>query len=148
MNLHKIPILFSIFVCCFDFNPCIAKDAAKQDSVADESIARDALIRSLAIPGWGQWENERPRKALVFATLSTSLLLYAADAQATLSKAQSATQHEDLTAVRNTRILFFFLSNTLAAIDAYVDAHLADFSENYVLDTKTNTISLKLYRKF
>ena len=125
-------------MCCFDFNPCIAKDAAKQDSVADESIARSVLIRSLAIPGWGQWENERPRKALVFATLSTSLLLYAADAQATLSKAQSATQHEDLTAVRNTRILFFFLSNTLAAIDAYVDAHLDKFPNEKVFKKKIN----------
>jgi len=121
---------------------------AKRDSVTNESIARSALIRSLAIPGWGQWTNQRPLKALGFATLSTSLLLYAADAQATVSKAQSATEHEDLTAERNTRILLLFLSNTLAAIDAYVDAHLEGFSDNYILETKKNTVSIKFYRKF
>ena len=51
----------------------------------------------------------------------------------------------------NEEDLKYALKNNIiagAAIDAYVDAHLADFSENYVLDTKTNTISLKLYRKF
>ena len=148
MNLERTVVLVLAITCAVIPKQSIAQESAKKDSVTNKSVARNALLRSLAIPGWGQLTNKRPIKGLGFATLSTSLLLYAVDGQASLSKAQSATEHEDLTADRNTRILFFVLSNTLAAVDAYVDAHLTGFSENYNIRSDNNFLFLDFFHRF
>ena len=55
----------------------------------------------------------------------------AAAEQIALDDARSPQEHEDRIARRNTRILFFALSATLASIDAYVDAHLAHFADRW-----------------
>tara|TARA_B100000902_G_scaffold80784_1_gene85394 strand:+ start:1163 stop:1609 length:447 start_codon:yes stop_codon:yes gene_type:complete len=148
LNVKKTFVLVFAITCAVIPKQSIAQESAKKDSVTNKSVARRALLRSLAIPGWGQLTNKRPIKGLGFATLSTSLLLYAVDGQASLSNAQSTTEHEDLTADRNTRILFFVLSNTLAAVDAYVDAYLADFSKNYAVDTQKNGVVIRFYKEF
>ena len=44
-----------------------------------------------------------------------------------IRSAPTPEEHQDRTARRNSRLLYFALSVALAAIDAYVDAHLADF---------------------
>ena len=144
----KLIFLNIFFLCSVDLQMSIAEELSKQDSVGDKSVAKNALFKSLVMPGWGQWENKRHVKALGFATLSSSLLLYSLDAQVTLSETQSPSHHQELTAVRNTRILLFFLSSALAAIDAYVDAHLADFSKDYAFDTKRNGAVLRFYKEF
>jgi len=144
----KLILLSILFLCSVDFQMSIAEEPSKLDSVSDKSVARNALFKSLIMPGWGQWTNKRHVKALGFATLSTSLLLYSIDAQVALSETQSPSHHQDLTAVRNTRILLVFLSNALAAIDAYVDAHLADFSKSYAVDTKRNGAVIRFYKAF
>ena len=144
----KLIFLNIFFLCSVDLQMSIAEELSKQDSVRDKSVAKNALFKSLVMPGWGQWENKRHVKALGFATLSSSLLLYSLDAQVALSETQSPSHHQDLTAMRNTRILLFFLSSALAAIDAYVDAHLADFSKGYTVDSKINGAGLRFYKAF
>lgn len=44
-----------------------------------------------------------------------------------LGRAETDLEHEDRAARRNTRLLFFFATLTLGAVDAYIDAQLADF---------------------
>ena len=117
---------------------------------------RTALIRSAAVPGWGQYRNGHPLKAVLFGGTAigflaaalverdnlsrtnreirdarTGLAMLAAagadDTQLRASMVQLEGQFEDQAARRNTRLLYLFTTATLAAVDAYVDAHLADF---------------------
>ena len=117
---------------------------------------RAALIRSALVPGWGQLDNGHPLKAALFAGTAAGFLAAvvverdnlsgtdaeigdARDALASLVAAggddpqlrariaQLESDFEDQAARRNTRLLYLFTTATLAAVDAYVDAHLADF---------------------
>lgn len=98
---------------------------------SDSLVPRAALLRSAILPGWGQHYNGKPYKALFFAGASATLFSMAAAEQRALDDARSPQEHEDRIARRNTRILFFALSATLASIDAYVDAHLAHFADRW-----------------
>ena len=98
---------------------------------SDSLEPRAALMRSAILPGWGQLYNGKPYKALFFAGTGVTLFSIAAAEQSALDDARSPQEHEDRIARRNTRILFFALSVTLASIDAYVDAHLARFADRW-----------------
>ena len=98
---------------------------------SDSLEPRAALIRSAILPGWGQLYNGKPYKALLFAGAGATLFSMAATEQSALNDARSPQEHEDRIAQRNTRILFFALSVTLASVDAYVDAHLARFANRW-----------------
>ncbi len=98
---------------------------------SDSLEPRAALIRSAILPGWGQLYNGKPYKALLFAGAGATLFSMAAAEQSALNDARSPQEHEDRIAQRNTRILFFALSVTLASVDAYVDAHLARFANRW-----------------
>ena len=89
--------------------------------------AHGALLRSAVLPGWGQFYNGRPVKGLVFGAASATALTATVVEHRRISSAPTPEVHQDRIARRNSRLLYFALSITLAAIDAYVDAHLADF---------------------
>jgi len=125
---------------------------------------RTALIRSALVPGWGQLNNGHPLKAALFGGTAVGFLaavlaerdnlsrtdveignartalagLVAAGRDDPLLRARIARlegEFEDQAARRNTRLLYLFTTATLAAVDAYVDAHLVDFgSANTSLD--------------
>ena len=117
---------------------------------------RAALIRSALVPGWGQLNNGHALKAVLFGGTAVGFLaamlverdnlnhtnmeigdartalagLVAAgedDPQLRTRIAQLEGEFENQAARRNTRLLYLFTTATLAAVDAYVDAHLADF---------------------
>ncbi len=46
---------------------------------------------------------------------------------ARVDEAPTATQRQDRAARRNTRVLYYVITATLAGLDAYVNAHLDDF---------------------
>lgn len=102
-------------------------DSTRADSLRSPT-PRSALIRSAVLPGWGQYYNKKPLKALFFAATSASLLGSVVAEQNSLNDARSPQEHEDRAARRNTRLLLFVLSVTFSAIDAYVDTHLSDFA--------------------
>lgn len=111
-----------------------AQTADRSHSVtahSDSLEPRAALIRSAILPGWGQLYNGKHYKALLFAGAGATLFSMAAAEQRALGDARSPQEHEDRVARRNSRILFFALSTTLASIDAYVDAHLARFADRW-----------------
>jgi hypothetical protein len=121
--------------------PCLVGAAAPAaaDSIALAAVSADAdsltlpvprsaLIRSALLPGWGQLYNHKPFKATFFAATSAGLLGASISAQRSLGDALTPLEHEDRAARRNTRLLYFALSVTFSALDAYVDAHLADFA--------------------
>ncbi len=86
-----------------------------------------ALLRSAVLPGWGQFYNGRPVKGLFFGAASAAALTSVVVEHRRIRSAPTPEEHQDRTARRNSRLLYFALSVALAAIDAYVDAHLADF---------------------
>lgn len=92
---------------------------------------RTALIRSLLLPGWGQFINGRPLKGLGFGAVAVVLAGRVVAQQRALGRADRRgapdLELEDLAAGRNTRVLLWVTNATLAGIDAYVDAQLAGF---------------------
>ena len=102
-----------------------AQVSAEADSVTGLS-PRGALLRSALIPGWGQLSQGHPWKAMLFSGAGIGWLS-AALADAASVGASAATVRQDRAARRNTRVLFYVITATLAGLDAYVDAHLDDF---------------------
>ena len=92
-------------------------------------IPRGALLRSAVIPGWGQLHNGHPWKAALFAGTASGLLASALLEVRSLNGVTTAEARETRSNRRNTRFLYFGLTVTLAAIDAFVDAHLAGFDQ-------------------
>ncbi|MFH1008132.1 MAG: DUF5683 domain-containing protein [Candidatus Latescibacterota bacterium] len=94
----------------------VSADTAHTDASAAKS-PRGALLRSLALPGWGQWYNERPVKGAVI--FSTELFL----GGAILYENRRSLDFQR----RNTYFLWFLGVLLYNLADAYVDAHLYDF---------------------
>ena len=101
-----------------------ATDSTRTDTLPS---AHGALLRSAVLPGWGQFYNGRPIKGLFFGGASATALTAVVVEHRRIRSAPTPEEHQDRTARRNSRLLYFALSVALAAIDAYVDAHLADF---------------------
>ena len=116
--------------------------AAEADST--HSASRAALLRSAVLPGWGQHFNGRPIKALFFASASAAALTAVVAEHRAIDAAPTLEIHEDRAARRNTRLLYFALSVALSAIDAYVDAQLADFEADADIEMRSQRVSLKL----
>jgi len=100
-----------------------------------------ALLRSLALPGWGQLYNRKYIKAFVVAGLETFLIVEAVrfwdlaeQAYDEFSSVDDPTlrllYYYDYDFYRDRRNLFLYFSGVtifLSMIDAYVDAHLQNF---------------------
>ena len=120
--------------------------AAEADSTRADSLPtpRAALLRSAVLPGWGQHYNGRPLKALFFAGASATALSAVIAAHRTIDAAPTPETHANRAARRNTRLLYFALSVALSAIDAYVDAQLADFEADIGMEMRRDGASLTL----
>ena len=115
--------------------------AAQENEIAaaNDSLPvnpRSALLRSAVVPGWGQWHNGHPWKAALFAGAASGFLTSALLEVRSLDDATTAAERETRSNRRNTRFLYFGLTVTLAAIDAFVDAHLAGFDRIGVAPSK------------
>ncbi|HLG94029.1 MAG TPA: DUF5683 domain-containing protein, partial [candidate division Zixibacteria bacterium] len=86
------------------------------------------LLRSLAVPGWGQLYNKKPLKAVIVAGGQGALL---GTAVVEWKRASNAKKDLDLEGYRihtNNRNLFLWLyaaATVVSMLDAYVDAHLS-----------------------
>ena len=105
-----------------------AADTANRELVPAKArlTPKGALWRSALVPGWGQLRNRRYFKAVLFSGAA------AAFAAAGISETRNLGSVEDqdrqaAAGRRNTRLLLFIATATFSALDAYVDAHLADF---------------------
>lgn len=113
-------------------------DTRPASAVLHKKSPSGAALRSLVIPGWGQYYNGKKIKAGLAFAGETGLL---GAALYWNSRAADAKQAND----KNNQLLFEDWRNGcywgLAALivysmlDAYVDAQLSDFDESPVLDT-------------
>ena len=109
--------------------PSVLSTEAMPSGAAALPSAHGALLRSAVLPGWGQFYNDRPVKGLFFGAASATALTSVVVEHRRIRSAPTPEEHQDRTARRNSRLLYFALSVALAATDAYVDAHLADFGD-------------------
>ena len=72
-----------------------------------------ALLRSAVLPGWGQFYNGRPFKGLFFGAASATALTAVVVEHRRGRAAATPEEHQNRTARRNSRLLYFALSSRL-----------------------------------
>ena len=127
------------------FSPTVPLERAGDETVPDHSVTTiladstwsapapgidpsKAMFHSLALPGWGQLDNNKRYKAALF--IATELVCIGG-----YIYVNHRVRHDDLTewgrdnlrTDRNTFVIYWMLSKLLGMVDAYVDAHLAHF---------------------
>lgn len=119
----------------------MASFAAPPDSVGRAWFPSPtgAALRSLALPGWGQFYNRSALKGVIVSG-AEEWLLYGIHREHQLFKRQSelgvtelAEQHRNQ---RNRLTWYFTATLILAVMDAYVDAHLYGFDISEELSRK------------
>ena len=139
-----IPLLILALPCLCQAQTPAPDTTATSTPDSTKYIPRSALLRSALLPGWGQFYNKRPLKGLFFGAAALGLLSSAIAENRSLGQAQTPSEHELRADRRNTRFLFLGLVATFAGLDAYVDAHLDDFTIEPDIDLSTGTTSLHL----
>ena len=102
-----------------------------------------AVLRSLLVPGWGQFYNGQKIKAAIVCAGEVALI-----GTAVYWDRQASNAPDDQTGFvyrdyRNQALWFLAGTIVLSMLDAYVDAQLADFDEDpsLALDPKLNMLS-------
>ena len=139
------PILFLLFFAYLFCSPPALAETAPADTLQGPT-PRGALLRSAIVPGLGQYYNKCPFKALLFGTAAVGFLGASILESHYLDQAGTTIEHQDRTARRNTRVLLLIATSTFAALDAFVDAHLAVLEIEPELEIKPGraTLSLKI----
>ncbi len=117
----------------------VATGAADSQRVARRSPSA-AMVRSLLIPGWGQWYNGKKWKAALVCGGELGLAANAALQNQYLQEATDPQLREYYLRNRNTSNWILALVVVLSMLDAYVDAHFADFDESPDLAARTGVL--------
>ena len=89
-------------------------------AVSEDTVLKSpagALLRSLVLPGWGQFYNERRTKGMTIAGVQTALF------GAFLIEDRRSRGRDGSTARRDRLLLGLLGTIVYSALDAYVDAH-------------------------
>lgn len=117
---HKIPaLIFALIVTCLQASSSAESppDSLSVKPKEDEGRVRGAVLRSIALPGWGQFYNGKRVKGSVIATVEV------ASAVAWVVRRE---QIKDRGIQARNIYLFSTIGIALYGIaDAYVDAHLS-----------------------
>ena len=112
--------LLAIVVCtCGTPNAVRAEEESTSKAVSDTTVTRSpraAMIRSLVLPGWGQFYNGRPIKGSLIAALEVG--------SAVAFVARRDQLKQDAVPTRNVFLFSTIGIVLLSMADAYVDAHL------------------------
>ncbi len=129
----------------------VADTAAVADTSAQRTVAArpaksptGAMLRSMAMPGWGQWYNGKRIKSVLVAGGEIGLVVDAIVQNQLAAKAETLYEREYY---RNNRSLAIWYLGALilySMADAYVDAHLFDFDESTTLSLQTKTMNTPL----
>lgn len=128
------------------------------DRSAGQRSPAGALLRSAALPGWGQFYNDRPVKGILLGTLELGLLAFLITEHASAEAARddyyesgdpadeaSYEKHRD----RRLDLIWYTSAAWLyGMLDAYVDAHLFAFDEENREFGREAGIGAILYLRF
>ncbi|NOY58007.1 MAG: hypothetical protein GXO75_03605 [Calditrichaeota bacterium] len=126
--------LHSDFVCAQKPNSTNAESVSQPDSVTADSSKtkspRGAMLRSVFVPGWGQFYNGKWFKGILIA--GTEIGLVANAVIQNQYAVHSTTLLEKEFYVNNRNLSFWWLAGAIlySAVDAYVDAQLYHFDES------------------
>lgn len=95
-------------------------DSTAVDSVREVRPARGAMLRSLALPGWGQFYNRRPIKGSLIAAAQagSTVAFFVRRDQLNNRPSADASQERNIFLYTTIGLILFSMG------DAYVDAHL------------------------
>lgn len=115
-------------------------DKPKSDSLKSPN---GAMLRSLAVPGWGQWYNGKKFKAVLIAGGEIGLVVDAVVLNQLAARSKTADERYFYRDNRN--LAFWWLAAVIlySMADAYVDAHLYRFDESPDL----SSAPLLMYKK-
>jgi len=134
-SLGAAVVLIGAFYCPQFGNAQTDESPARSDSnstrvAPKKRNPRGAMLRSLAVPGWGQYYNRQHFKAALAFGAEVGLI---ATAIYWNQKANAASDREEKLFYKNNRnTANWFLLGTIlfSMLDAYVDASLSDFDES------------------
>jgi len=89
-----------------------------------------AMIRSMLVPGLGQWYNNKKLKSLIVFCGQTGLLINAVYLNQKLVKSTEYLEREFYINNRNLSVWWLVGVTLFSMTDAFVDAHLTDFDES------------------
>ncbi|MSS72570.1 MAG: hypothetical protein EXS64_13910 [Candidatus Latescibacteria bacterium] len=104
---------------------------------------RGAAFRSMALPGWGQFRNQKPVKGGILAAAYAASLTGIVVRQRQLDR---EARQPGFDPARPRRNLFIFTTLGLifySAVDAYVDAHLSGGDEVTISTTGDNGLAVR-----
>lgn len=95
-------------------------DSSAVDSIRETRAARSAMLRSLALPGWGQFYNHRPIKGSLIAAaqVSSTAAFFVRRSQLNQRRSTDASPERNIFLYTTIGLILFSMG------DAYVDAHL------------------------
>ncbi len=104
------------------------------DSVIQKELVkknpRGAMLRSIFVPGWGQFYNGKWFKGIVIAGTECGIVINSIIQNEYANNSVTSLEREFYLDNRN--LSYWWLAGAIlySAIDAYVDAHLYDFDES------------------
>lgn len=120
----KAALLGCLLLCA---NSYAAGNKTGSDSMKTPS---GAMLRSLAVPGWGQWYNGKKFKAVIFAGGEIGLVADAIIQNQLAVRAQTDIDRLFYRDNRSLAIWWLAAAILFSMADAYVDAHLYHFDES------------------
>lgn len=100
------------------------------------------MLRSLALPGWGQLYNRQWIKALVVVGAQTALVGYAVHFNSSARDFPEGSSNREANIDRRNGMFWLMaLTKLLSMVDAYVDAQLYDFDAGPDLALQLGAIS-------
>jgi hypothetical protein len=100
------------------------------------------MLRSVAVPGWGQWANGKRIKAGLVAG-SEGYLLYRAVDWARVERQSTGADQENAGAHRRDFTWWTVLVGALSMGDAYIDAQLGEFDVEFTPQDRSGEPTMK-----
>jgi len=117
-----------------------SKTVERQNSESmGKKSPRGAMIRSILLPGWGQFYNGKWFKGILVAGTEIGLVVNAMIQNDFANKAQDKLERDFY--IDNRNLSYWWLAAVIlySMTDAYVDAHLYDFDESTSLSLDVRT---------
>lgn len=124
---------------------------ADENEVRPLKSTTGAVLRSLVVPGWGQFYNESYIKAAAFAVIEGTLIYSASHQHDEMMRFKTGGDFFRERFYRNNRnkLLWWLTGVVLLSMgDAYVDAHLYHLDVSPDLSSDGKTIGITLTRTF
>lgn len=108
----------------------IASTPAAADTGRQRKNPTGAMLRSLALPGWGQFYNAQYWKAALVVAGEAAIIASAVYYHNLYKDATTTDAQEFYLDQRNVRFWWLGAAILISMLDAYVDAHLYNFDES------------------